>query len=77
MSTRTYTSRRANILEALTVKLQDIDGSGVFLTDLQNNVHPRLKFWDEVVEFPAIFPETGNVLWPEYWSKEEFHLPSR
>ena len=59
MSTRTYTSRRANILEALTTKLKDIDGSGAFLTDLQNNVHPRLKFWDEVVEFPAIHLNAG------------------
>ena len=25
----------------------------------------------EVVEFPAIFPDTDNVLWPEYWKKEE------
>ena len=25
----------------------------------------------EVVEFPAIFPDTGNVLWSEYWKKEE------
>ena len=25
----------------------------------------------EVVEFPAIFPETNNVLWPEYWSRDE------
>ena len=25
----------------------------------------------EVVAFPAIFPETDNVLWPEYWKKEE------
>tara|TARA_R110000796_G_scaffold40391_8_gene99934 strand:+ start:1785 stop:3269 length:1485 start_codon:yes stop_codon:yes gene_type:complete len=25
----------------------------------------------EVVEFPAIFPETDNVLWPEFWSREE------
>jgi predicted phage terminase large subunit-like protein len=25
----------------------------------------------EVVEFPAIFPDTNNVLWPEYWSREE------
>ena len=54
MSTRTYTSRRANILRSLTEKLKDIDGSGAFLSDLQNNVHPRLKFWDEVVEFPSI-----------------------
>ena len=59
MSTRTYTSRRANILKALAEKLKDIDGSGAFLTDLQNNVHPRLKFWDEVVEFPAIHLNAG------------------
>ena len=59
MSTRTYTSRRANILRALTEKLKDIDGSGAFLSDLQNNVHPRLKFWDEVVEFPAIHLNAG------------------
>ena len=59
MSTRTYTSRRANILKALAEKLKDIDGSGQFLTDLQNNVHPRLKFWDEVVEFPAIHLNAG------------------
>jgi predicted phage terminase large subunit-like protein len=25
----------------------------------------------EVVEFPAIFPDTNNVLWPEYWSRDE------
>ena len=25
----------------------------------------------EVVEFPAIFPDTDNVLWPEFWSREE------
>ena len=60
MSTRTYTSRRANILKALAEKLKDIDGSGAFLTDLQNNVHPRLKFWDEVVEFPAIHLNAGS-----------------
>ena len=59
MSTRTYTSRRANILRSLTEKLKDIDGSGAFLSDLQNNVHPRLKFWDEVVEFPAIHLNAG------------------
>jgi len=25
----------------------------------------------EVVELPAIFEDSGNVLWPEYWKKEE------
>ncbi len=31
---------------------------------------PLADQWD-VVEFPAIFPETDNPLWPEFWSKEE------
>ena len=25
----------------------------------------------EIVEFPAIFPDTDNVLWPEYWQRKE------
>jgi len=57
---RVYTSRRSNILNALTTKLKDIDGSGAFLTDVANNVHPFLKFWDEVDEFPAIHLNAGN-----------------
>lgn len=56
---RTYTSRRSNIVEALAIKLKDIDGSGAFLTDVGNNVHPRLKFWDEVEDFPAIHLNAG------------------
>ena len=56
---RTYTSRRANIIAALTDKLKNINGAGQFLTDLQNNVEPRLKFWDEVVEFPAVHLNAG------------------
>ena len=46
-------------MRSLATKLKDIDGSGAFLSDLQNNVHPRLKFWDEVVEFPAIHLNAG------------------
>lgn len=54
-----YTSRRANILRALALSLKNIDGSGAFLSDLANNVETRLKFWDEVVEFPAIHLNAG------------------
>jgi hypothetical protein len=31
---------------------------------------PLADQW-EVIEFPAIFPDTDNPLWPEFWSKEE------
>ncbi len=60
MVARTYTSRRANILNALTEKLKSIDGSGAMLQDVANNVHPFLKFWDEVDEFPALHLNAGS-----------------
>lgn len=56
---RTYSSRRLNIVEALAEKLKVIDGQGEFLSDVNNNVVPRLKFWDEVEEFPAIHLNPG------------------
>ena len=61
MSTeRTYTSRRMNIIEALVTKLKDIDGSGAYLMDVNENVHPRLQFWDEIEEFPALHLNAGS-----------------
>jgi hypothetical protein len=57
---RLYTSRRMNIVEALVVKLKDIDGSGAYLTDVNENVEPRLKFWDEIEEFPALHLNAGS-----------------
>ncbi len=60
MVARTYTSRRANILDALVEVLKTINGSGAMLQDVANNVHPFLKFWDEVEEFPAIHLNAGS-----------------
>ena len=51
---RAYTTRRLGIVNAIVDKLKDINGSGALLTDLNENVSPRLKFWDEVEEFPAV-----------------------
>ena len=48
MVSRTYTTRRLAIVNALVEKLKDIDGTGDFGTNLFQNVSPRLKFWDEV-----------------------------
>ena len=50
MATRDYTTRRLGIIEALVNKLKDINGSGAFLSNVNENVSPRLKFWDEVLE---------------------------
>ena len=57
---RLYTSRRLGIVAALVSKLKDIDGTGEFLTNLNENVSPRLKFWDEVEEFPAVHLNAGS-----------------
>ena len=59
-SARLYTSRRSNIVEALAEKLKNIDGSGAFLSDVANNVHPQLRFWDEVEDFPALHLNAGT-----------------
>lgn len=59
MSERNYTTRRLAIVNALVDKLKDIDGNGDFVTDVYQNVHPRLKFWDEVTEFPALHLNAG------------------
>jgi hypothetical protein len=57
---RAYTTRRLGIIAALVDKLKTINGAGTFLTDLGENVSPRLKFWDEVEEFPAIHLNAGS-----------------
>ncbi len=57
---RAYTTRRLGIVNAIVEKLKDIDGSGTFLSDLNENVSPRLKFWDEVEEFPAVHLNAGS-----------------
>jgi hypothetical protein len=49
-----------HILDALVIALKQIDGSGTFLSNVYENVHPRLKFWDEVEEFPAIHLNAGG-----------------
>ena len=60
MATRDYTTRRLGIVNGLVDKLKTINGAGHFLTDLNENVSPRLKFWDEVEEFPAVHLNAGS-----------------
>jgi hypothetical protein len=60
MASRSFTTRRLGIIAGLVDKLKDIDGTGTFLSNLNENVSPRLKFWDEVEEFPAIHLNAGS-----------------
>tara|TARA_B100000945_G_scaffold58659_1_gene43538 strand:+ start:214 stop:666 length:453 start_codon:yes stop_codon:yes gene_type:complete len=55
---RAYTSRRAGITTALAEKLAGIDGRGLFKQSVAET-SARLKFWDEVEEFPAIHLNAG------------------
>jgi hypothetical protein len=60
MTSRVYASRRKRIVDALVTQLKTINGQGAFLTDVGNNVHPRMKFWDEIEEFPALHLNAGS-----------------
>ena len=57
---RLYTTRRSAIVDSLVTKLKTINGTGNFLSDVYDEVHPRLKFWDEVETFPAIHLNAGS-----------------
>jgi hypothetical protein len=60
MPERIYTTRRQSIVNALVGVLKQINGTGEFFTDLENRVEPRLKFWDEIQEFPAVHINAGS-----------------
>ena len=62
MAERAYTTRRLGILTAIVEKLKNINGEGDYLTNLNENVSPRLKFWDEVEEFPAVHLNAGSEI---------------
>lgn len=57
---RLYASKRLNIAEALAEKLKIINGTGDFKSDLENRTSVRLKFLDEITEFPSTFVVPAN-----------------
>lgn len=59
MAERDYTTRRMAIVKAIEDKLKLINGSTPFRSNLFGNVLPRLKFWDEVQDFPAVHVSAG------------------
>ena len=56
---RAQTSRRSAILNALANLFMQIDGTGTFRTQIRD-ISPRLKFWDEIQEFPAVHMNAGS-----------------
>lgn len=53
-------SRRTSIIKALAEKLKLIDGQEPYSTNLYNNAYPKLKFWDEVEDFPSVYLSPGT-----------------
>ena len=53
-------SRRTSIITALTEKLKLIDGSSPYQVNLFGNAFAKLKFWDEVEDFPAVYCTPGS-----------------
>lgn len=53
-------SKRTSILKALVAKLNlALDGTQ-YITNLYNNGHSLLRFWDECNQFPAIYSSPGS-----------------
>ena len=52
-------TRRSSIVEALVEKLKTISLTNGFSTDLGGHAYPRMKFWDEISEFPCVCAVAG------------------
>ena len=55
-------SRRISIVKALAEKLKTIDGTAPYTTNLYNNSYAKLKFWDEIQDFPAVYISPGTEM---------------
>lgn len=53
-------SRRTSIITALAEKLKLIDGNTPYTSNIYGNSFPKLKFWDEVQDFPSIYMSPGS-----------------
>ena len=55
-------TKRISIVTALAEKFKIIDGIGSYKTDLNDNSYPKLKFWDEVQDFPCVYLSAGSEI---------------
>lgn len=52
-------SKRAKIVAALAEKFKVIDGYAPYVTNLSGNSFAKLKFWDEIQDFPSVYLSPG------------------
>lgn len=53
-------SKRTSIVKALAEKFKVIDGNSPYKTNLFENSFNKLKFWDEVTDFPSVYITPGS-----------------
>jgi len=53
-------SKRNSITKALAEKLKTIDGTAPYTSNLYDNSYAKLKFWDEIQDFPAVYLVPGT-----------------
>lgn len=58
MANRDYTTRRSSVVNGFVEHLEKVDGTGKYKSAIAE-VSPRIKFWDEVTEFPAVHISAG------------------
>jgi hypothetical protein len=61
-------SARSRIVNTLIDRLKEIDGTGLYTSNLSNNVFGKMKFYDEISDYPTVCVISG------YESRE--YLPS-
>ena len=53
-------TKRTSIVTAIAEKFKIIDGNAPYNSDLFGNSYPKLKFWDEVQDFPSVYIVAGS-----------------
>ena len=53
-------SRRTSIVKTIAEKLKDINGEAPYTSNINECAYPFLKFWDEIVNYPAVYMSTGT-----------------
>lgn len=52
-------TKRTQITKALVERFKTIDGTGPYKTNIYENAYAKLKFWDEIQDFPSVYVTPG------------------
>ena len=60
MTARIYSTRRYALVDSLVTLFKRINGTGTYLSNLNQNVFNKLKFYDDVTDFPTVCVTASN-----------------